>query len=148
SWTERASLALAAILVVTGICALTGWLFHIETLVAPFAHQAPIKANEALCFIAIGLALAGREFGIRNAALAAALPALLGALTAAEALTGVDLRIDELIARDWMLIDTVQPGRGALMAAACIALAGATLLWRFWQRHARGRLFAEAVSGS
>lgn len=148
SWTERASLALAAILVGIGVCALAGWLFHIEFLVAPFAHQAPIKANESLCFLALGLALAGREFGIRNAALAAALPALVGALTAVEALFGTDLRMDELIARDGMLIDTVQPGRGALMASACIALAGVTLLWRFWPRHARGRLFAEAVSGS
>jgi PAS domain S-box-containing protein len=148
SWTERASLALAAVLVVIGATSLTGWLFHIEFLVAPFAHQAPIKANEGLCFIALGLALAGREFGIRNAALAAALPALVGALTAAEALLGIDLRIDELIARDWMLIDTVQPGRGALMASACISLVGVTLLWRYWQRYARGRLFAEAVSGS
>jgi len=148
SWTERASLGLAAILVVIGVCALTGWLFHIEVLVAPFSHQAPIKANEALCFIAIGIALAGREYGMRNAALAAALPVLLGLLTSTEALTGFDFRIDELIARDWMLIDTVQPGRGALMASACIALAGVTLLWRYWQRYAQGRLFAEAVSGS
>jgi hypothetical protein len=61
SWTERASIALAAILVVIGVCALTGWLFHIELLVAPFAHQAPIKVNEALCFIAMGVALIGRE---------------------------------------------------------------------------------------
>jgi PAS domain S-box-containing protein len=148
SWTERASLALAAILVVIGACALAGWFLHIDFLVEPFAHQAPIKVNEGLCLLAIGLALLGREFGIRNAALAAVLPAALGALTAAEGLFGFDFRIDELLARDWMLIDTVQPGRGAVMAAACLALAGATLAWRYSQRLARGRLFAEAVSGS
>ncbi len=79
TWTERASLALAAILVVIGLCSLTGWLFHIDFLVQPFHHQAPIKVNEALCLLAIGLALLGREFGITNAALAAAVPALVGA---------------------------------------------------------------------
>src|ERR1700690_539295 len=148
SWTERASLALAAILVVIGACSLAGWFLHVDFLVEPFDHQAPIKVNEALCFLAIGLALTGREFGIRNAALAALLPVALGAMTAAEGLFGIDFRIDEFLARDWMLIDTVQPGRGAVMAAACIALASATLAWRLSQKLARGRLFAEAVSGS
>jgi PAS domain S-box-containing protein len=148
SWTERASLALAAILVVIGACGLSGWFLHIDFLVEPFAHQAPMKVNEALCFLGIGLALAGREFGIRKAALAALLPLLIGAATAAEGLFGADFRIDELLARDWMLIDTVQPGRGAIMASACIAIASATLFWRISPRQARGRLFAEAVSGS
>ncbi len=111
TWTERASLALAAILIVVGLWSLTGWLFHVEFLVQPFAHQAPIKVNEALCFLAIGAALLGREFGIVNAALAAAVPALVGLLTVAEGFLGVDLKIDELLARDSLLIDTVQrPG--------------------------------------
>ncbi len=35
-----------------------------------------------------------------------------------------------------------------MMAAGCIALAGITLVWRISPKQARGRLFAEAVSGS
>jgi hypothetical protein len=67
SWTERLSLALAAILVVIGAGALAGWVFHVEVLVAPLERLASIKVNEALCFLAIGLALLGREFGIGKA---------------------------------------------------------------------------------
>jgi len=150
SWAERTSLALACALVVIGAWTLIGWLFHVDFMVQPFARfaPAPIKANEGLCFLAIGLALLGREFGIRNAAWASLVPALVGAMTAAESLWGIDLRIDELIARDSLLIETVFPGRGSVMAVGCIMIAGLTLVWRVSERKARERLFAEAVSGS
>src|SRR5271169_7136891 len=127
SWTERASLAFAFSLVVMGVWALVGWVFHAESMLEPIGRAAPIKANEGLCFLAIGLALAGRELGIRRAARAAVVPALVGGLTALEGFFGVDLKIDELLAHDSLLVDTVQPGRGSVIAACCIALAGATL---------------------
>src|ERR1035438_3824725 len=78
SWTERASLALALLLVLVGALALFAWVFHIDSLLQPAEHAAPIKANEGLCFLAIGLALIGREFGLKRAAWAAAVPALIG----------------------------------------------------------------------
>jgi PAS domain S-box-containing protein len=150
TWAERTSLALACALVVIGIWTLVGWIAHVDAMVQPFSRfaPAPIKANEGLCFLAIGLALLGREFGIRNAAWVSLVPALVGAMTAAEGIWGVDLRIDELIARDSLLIETVFPGRGSVMAVGCIMLAGLTLAWRVTDRKARERLFAEAVSGS
>jgi PAS domain S-box-containing protein len=150
SWTERVSLALAVIVVIIGAGALVGWVFHLDSLVRPFEHlaPAPIKANEALCFLAIGLALVGREFGARKAAWAAIVPAVIGGLTSAEGYLGIDLRIDELLARDPLLIGTAQPGRGTVIAVVCIALAGVTLFWRITIRRPRERLFAEAVSGS
>ena len=149
-WAERVSLALAAVLVVIGVSTLVGWLFHIDSLVQPFARfaPAPIKANEGLCFLAIGLALLGREFGVRKAAWAALVPVVLGLMIAAEGFFGVDLRIDELLARDFLLIDTVYPGRGSVMAIFCTLLAGLTILWRVSEKRARERLFAEAVTGS
>ncbi|HXQ80333.1 MAG TPA: PAS domain S-box protein, partial [Opitutaceae bacterium] len=148
SWTERASLALALILVAIGLWTVLGWMFHIDSLLQPVEHAAPIKANEGLCFLAIGLALIGREFGVEKAPWAAVGAAVVGGLTALEGLFGIDLRIDELLAHDPLLVDTVQPGRGSVMAACCIALAGATLLLRLSEKRARERLFAEAVSGS
>jgi PAS domain S-box-containing protein len=150
SWAERVSLTLAVILVVLGASTLVGWLAHIDALVQPFSRfaPAPIKANEGLCFLAIGLALLGREFGMRKAALAALVPAVVGLLTAMEGLFGADLKIDELVARDFLLIDTVYPGRGSTMAVFCIILAGCTLLWRVSEKRVRERLFAEAVTGS
>ncbi len=148
TWTERASLALAVVLLVIGVTTPLGWLLHIDRLVMPIEHKAPIMFNEGLCFLAIGLALLGRELGHRRAVWAGLVPALIGALTAYEGFSGVDLRIDEIFARDALFIDTSQPGRGSIMAAGCILVAGLTIFWKIWERRARERLFAEAVSGS
>ena len=63
TWTERASLALAVILIVVGAGSIVGWFLHLDRIVEPMEHMAPIMFNEGLCFLAIGLALLGREFG-------------------------------------------------------------------------------------
>jgi PAS domain S-box-containing protein len=148
TWTERASLALAYVLIAIGVVAVAGWFMHVDILVQPIEHKAPIMFNEAVAFLAIGLALLGREYGRRNAAWAGLLAAVVGFLTVFEILWGIDLKIDELLVHDSLLIDTVQPGRGSVVAACCIAVAGITLFWRVSEKRARERLFAEAVSGS
>jgi PAS domain S-box-containing protein len=148
SWTERVSLALALILVVVGIASPMGWIFRVDRLVQPIEHLSPIMFNEGLCFLAIGIALFGREFGIKNASWGGLVAGVIGTLTVIEGLTGNDLKIDELFTRDTLLIDTAQPGRGSIMGAACIAVAGLTLFWRVTNKRARERLFAEAVFGS
>jgi PAS domain S-box-containing protein len=148
SWPERASLAFAAVLVAIGAASILGWFLHVDRLVQPAEHMAPIMFNEGLCFLAVGLALLGREFGIANAAWAGLIAAVFGFLAALESFTGINLRIDEFFARDFLLVDTVQPGRGSVMAACCICVAGITVVWRLSKKHARERLFAEAVSGS
>jgi hypothetical protein len=104
--------------------------------------------NEGLCILAIGAALLGRELKSPKAAWAALGAAVVGAMTALEGITGVDLKIDELLARDILLVDTVQPGRGSVIAACCITAAGIAVFWRISEKRARERLFAEAVSGS
>ncbi|HZZ20394.1 MAG TPA: hypothetical protein VFE25_13540, partial [Opitutaceae bacterium] len=148
SWTERVSLALALILVVVGIASPLGWMLRVDRLVQPIEHLSPIMFNEGICFLAIGIALFGREFGLKNAPWGGLVAAIIGTLTVIEGLTGNDLKIDELFTRDTLLIDTAQPGRGSIMGAACIAVAGFTIFWRITNKRARERLFAEAVFGS
>jgi PAS domain S-box-containing protein len=148
STSERASLALAVILVMAGVAVSTGWLFHFEAVIQPLEHKAPIMFNEGVCFIALGIALFGREFGVKTAPWAGMAAVVVGGLTTLECMFGVDLRIDELVVRDSLLIDTVQPGRGSVMAAACFVVAGITVFWRVSEKRARYRLFAEAVFGS
>ena len=150
TWTERASLALAVILIVIGAGGVLGWLRCTSDRHGPepMEHMAPIMFNEGLCFLAIGLALLGREYGITKAAWAGAVAAVVGFLTAIESFFNLDLHIDEVMARDILLVDTVHPGRGSVMAACCIAVAGITVLWRVTEKRGRERLFAEAVSGS
>jgi PAS domain S-box-containing protein len=148
TWTERASLALAVVLVLIGLSTPLGWLLHIDRLVMPIEHKAPIMFNEGLCFLAIGIALLGRELGYKRAVWAGLVPAVIGGLTGFEGFSGADLKIDELFVRDALFIDTSQPGRGSIIAAGCILVAGLTIFWKIWDRRARERLFAEAVSGS
>ncbi|HEY1792505.1 MAG TPA: response regulator [Opitutaceae bacterium] len=148
TWPERASLALAIALVVIGAAGVLGWWLRVDRIVEPMEHMAPIMFNEALCFLAMGLALACREKKLRGAAWMGLVPAVIGFLTALECFFGFDFRIDELFARDILLVDTVQPGRGSVMAACCIMVAGITVAWRLTDKGARERLFAEAVSGS
>ena len=148
SWIERASLALAVILIGIGLLSTLGWFLHLDRMVEPIEHKAPIMFNEGLCILAIGAALLGRELKSPKAAWAALGAAVVGAMTGLEGITGVDLKIDELFARDILLVDTVQPGRGSVIAACCITAAGIAVFWRISEKRARERLFAEAVSGS
>ncbi|MFY9926080.1 MAG: ATP-binding protein [Opitutaceae bacterium] len=148
SWIERVSLSLAVILIGIGMLTLAGWSLHLDRLVQPLEHKAPITFNEGLCMLAIGVGLLGRELGARRAVWAGLAATVIGGVTALETILGVDLKIDELFVRDSLLIDTVQPGRGSVVAACCIAAAGIAVFWRVSDRRARERLFAEAVSGS
>ncbi len=148
SWIERVSLALAVILMGIGLVSIFCWFLRLDRLVEPIEHKAPIMFNEGLCFLALGAALLGRELKSPRAAWAALGAAVVGGLTALEGILGIDLKIDELLARDSLLVDTVQPGRGSVIAACCITAAGVALFWRISEKRARERLFAEAVSGS
>ena len=148
SWIERVSLALAVILIGIGLVAVAGWFLHVDRLVQPIEHKAPIMFNEGLCILALGIAFMGRELRAGRAAWAGLVASVIGILTALETILGTDFRIDELMVRDSLLIDTVQPGRGSVIAACCITAAGIAVFWRISEKRARDRLFAEAVSGS
>jgi PAS domain S-box-containing protein len=114
----------------------------------PQFAPSPIKANEGLCFLGLGIALIGREIGNKRAPWAAGLAALVTFITLLEWAFRIDLRVDELLAKDSLLIETLYPGRGSIMSLGCIFLAGLTLTWRLTEKRGRERLFAEAVSGS
>ena len=148
SWLERASLALASALVVFGAVSTLGWWLRVEELLQPVAGMAPIKLNGALGFLVLGLVLLALEFGQRRLAWFALAPAVLGALTLGETIFHRDWRIDELLATDFLLVDTEQPGRMSTIMAMCLLLGGLSLAWRAVERGARARLFAEAVTGS
>ncbi|MCC6677943.1 MAG: hypothetical protein IT436_12435 [Phycisphaerales bacterium] len=104
-------------------------------LVRPWLPGAPswlwlMKANTALCLAACGGALTARLAGARGRwlgvvlALAAAASAI-GAVTLLEYLSGIDLRIDRLLAGD---PGATLPGRMAPMTASCFTLLGIGIL--------------------
>ena len=145
---ETASMVIAATLVGVGLLSWAGWALQIRVLIQPFGSLPPAKVNEAFCWLFLGLALLGIELRIQRASLLVVPPAFIAGLTLAEHFFHVNVHIDELLARDTLLIDTAHAGRMAVASAASILLSSLTLLWRLIPRGQRARLFAEAVCGS
>jgi PAS domain S-box-containing protein len=150
TWLERISLGLAGAVVAVGMVTIFAWWMRagIALQPPPFTDAAPLKANSAVAFAALGFVLLALEVDRRKFALLALAPALIGALTLAEQIFHVDLGIDELLVNDHLLVATEAAGRMAPMVAVSLLLAGVTVAWRFTDRNANARLFAEAVVGS
>jgi hypothetical protein len=148
TWLEQLSLGLALVLVLVGALTLVGWWLHFDALVRPLMGFAAIKANAAFCWLFLGLALLTVELGLPQFAWIATLPASIGFLTLIEHIAGIDLRIDELLATDHLMIETSHPGRMAAVSAGCILLGGGVLAWRTFAPEARARIFTEAFAGS
>jgi PAS domain S-box-containing protein len=148
TWLERFALLIAGALMAVGIVTAGAWYWHIEEVLQPFVGQAPLKMNAAIALFVLGGVLLAIELGYRRLAVLAILPALIGGLTLAEDIFGINLRIDELLLRDYLPVKTEHAGRMAAMVSVCLLLSGLTLAWRATKRRARARLFAEAATGS
>ena len=66
SWLERGSCALAAALALIGGAGLAGWWLRIPSLTQPWQSLTPIRTEEALCFLVLGIVLLLREVGWRK----------------------------------------------------------------------------------
>jgi signal transduction histidine kinase len=139
----------ALVTVVLGVAVLVGWSFDIQVLKSIVPVWVTMKANTALCFVLIGAALLLllREPPKRvtdNFAYAlAALATLIGMLTVAEYVSGLDLRIDQMLFHEMTgAVQTVTPGRMAVLTAIGFVLLGlALILFR-----ARKVWFAQAAT--
>ena len=122
----------AAIAIVIGVAALSGWLLGIGTLVSVVPGSVEMKFNTALATVACGLALvilvdkSSRRFwpvaqllGLATAGLAAA--------TLAEYLLGIQIGIDELLVHDPAGAFNVFRGRMSPLSASAFAAIGIAL---------------------
>ncbi len=132
---SQASLLLGLAVAVTGAWHLAAW-FARETAWRGLS-AITIKTNAALCLFLLGTALAlcfpGASNGARLrrgvAALCAAVALLVGGLTLFENLSGIDLGIDQLIAREPAgAIGVNAPNRMGLPGAAGTLFAGLAVL--------------------
>ncbi|MHC5542301.1 hypothetical protein ACYOEI_29100, partial [Singulisphaera rosea] len=121
--------------IVIGICVLLGWVADIATLKSLIPGYVSMKVNTALAFTLAGTSLAisqgkDRETGARLAAyLLATLVLFIGSLTLFEYLSGLDLGIDQLLAKDGTTASgTHHPGRMAILSAFSFLLFGILLL--------------------
>lgn len=128
---SRVVVSLAVLAVAGGTLSLAGWVFDLPRLANWTGDGISIQPNAALAAIGIGvgmlLVVVGRATA---AAVVAAVVAIVGALTAFENLSGMDLGIDAwlLFGRDWGRTGTVAPGRMGLPGSVSWAVLGASLI--------------------
>ncbi|MGS0753544.1 PAS domain S-box protein [Roseateles sp. GG27B] len=115
------------IVLLAGVAALTGWALDIAVLKSALPNFAAMKPNTALAFVAAGCALAlHRHHGLRLGC--AALVTLLGGLSLAQDLSGVDFGVDQLLFDEAAsAAQTLRPGRMSPITAANLILLGGAL---------------------
>ena len=131
--------ACSVLAITFGLWVLTGWMLHIQILKTILPGQVAVKANTAICFILIGVALwvlrKGPPSGVASWRLAAKIAAVfvsvVGLLSLSEFLWGWDLGIDQLVffAGPSDIAGSVRPGlMSPITAFGLLALGPALLL--------------------
>ncbi|MDD5675719.1 MAG: DUF4118 domain-containing protein [Chitinivibrionales bacterium] len=113
-----------ALICITGILVLLGWLSGVEDLKSILPGLATMKANTALCFVLLGAALGfrrNRGFRLTCATIAGA----VAVLSIIEYLTGGQLGIDQILFRDPGNAQTAFAGRMA--PATALGIIGAAI---------------------
>ena len=133
---RRTSLLLSILVAMLGALVLVGWAMDIAMLKSVLPALTTMKANTALSLMLCGVALALLSWSKTPAkrGLVALLPAtvvlILGLISLAEYLVGVDLGIDQLLIADPLAsIGTTSPGRMSAVTAFCFVLAGFALVF-------------------
>jgi PAS domain S-box-containing protein len=119
-------------LVAVALTTLAGWLFHLPALVQLVPWAATMKANTAVCFLLVGIAVirrAHRDFLAYPIGLL-----LIAGATTLEAITGSNFRIDELLFRD---PTSSYPGRMSLVTMGEFLVLGVALLFLHSNRPSR-----------
>lgn len=127
---------IGALLIITSIAVLIGWRYNISLLMSVMPSWISMKINTAICFFLYGNALLlyyikNRTDMIRMViALLSVSIILVSSITLFQYLTGASMRIDQFIMRDRPpSIDSLYPGRMALITSIDFILVGLTLLY-------------------
>ncbi len=120
-------IALGGACVALGLAGMLGVVTRSPALVQLVRGTTPIRFNTAVCFVVAGAGVVAAAVGRRAVVLvSAAVLATIGGLTALEYLFSVDLRIDELIVRDFRLtpdqLPRMAPNTAVAFLVAALAL--------------------------
>jgi signal transduction histidine kinase len=133
---RKLALIEGCLVLAVGLLVLAAWLADIEFLKSLSPGLPRMKANTALGFILSGATLllvahpSESTFVRRGAQVGAGLVILLGCLTFAQYLFGVDLGLDQFLVRDpHQGVELGYPGRMAPNTAVCFILLGVALLF-------------------
>jgi PAS domain S-box-containing protein len=120
----RLALLLAGLLVLLAVSVLAGWAFGIPTLTS-WVTGVQTKINAAIClgFLGLGVAFRAAPRGRGSRAiswLCALIVVLIAGATLFEHLAGIDLGIDQALARDTSGAAAPYPGRFAIQTAVAL----------------------------
>lgn len=140
---------------VIGVVVLLGWAWHVAVFKSVLPNTVTMKANTALCFVLLGLAVAilaksTRPAWRRLARVLAGVVVAVAALSLIEYVFNVNLHIDQLLfAEDSSPIGTSNPGRMAVNTAVVFVALGLVLISAAGQAadRYRRRLVAILVAG-
>jgi len=116
---------------VVGVIVLVGWLFDVTALQSILPGFATMKANTALGFALLGVALGLTQFGVvarRVGKVAAVLAFTIGSVTFLEYMLGWDASIDQLLLADTKTLANAYPGRPSHATAFNLMILGVGLL--------------------
>lgn len=111
-----------------GAVVIGGWLIRVPVIVQLAPGWASMKLNTAVCFATLGAATLALARGQRRIALVCSLAvAAIAVVTALQYVFPVDLGIDELLLRAFLVEPNVPPGRMSPITAGLFILASASL---------------------
>ena len=112
-----------------GLLVLVGWYTHVKVLIQVLPAFVPMQYNTALGFLLCGAGLVALARGrLRLAIACGSVAGLVGVLTFAEYLFGLNLGLDQLFMEHYITVETSHPGRMAPNTALSFALTGTALV--------------------
>lgn len=147
-WIAAIPVLVGALVMILGLTVLMGWHARLPLLIQLHPTFAPMKYNTALCFLCCGAALLAIASTKRWIAVPLGLlVATVGLLTLVEYAFDVDLWIDQLLFRTYIVTQTSHPGRMSPVAALIFLVAGtASITAGALYRDRRGRLLTGLLS--
>jgi PAS domain S-box-containing protein len=127
-WPRRSAVVTGTASCLLGLAVLVAWSVHYVPLIQVSPALAPIQRITALGFLFCGLALILMSAERRRlAAMCAAPPLLIAALTILEYVFNADFGIDELLGKGYATALSPLPGRMSPVTALCFLLISSTL---------------------
>ncbi|MGB2926144.1 MAG: diguanylate cyclase [Limnothrix sp.] len=139
----------AATLCLLGLVVMLGWFWRLRSLIQLHSQFVPMQFNTALGFTLLGLTLGALNHQRKAIATScAAIVFLIGFLTLTQYLFDVDLLIDELLMKHYIVKATSHPGRMAPNTALNFCLSSFSILLMGRSRLKWPYLFAASILGS
>ncbi len=131
-----------------GITVILGWYLRLPEIIQLHPTFVPMQFNTALGFVLVGLAMFALGPMKRVAIALAVLIGLLGGLTLAEYIFGLNFPLDELFMRHYIVVATSHPGRMAPNTALCFLLTSIALCLIAQPQHKKNLLGGSFLGAS